>query len=322
MRLATYDDGTGPRAGLITSDDHVHDAAALLGTGPLHDVGALLEHPNALERLRDTDLGAGRPLAEVRLRAPLLRPPSIRDHIAFEGHASRTGTRDLPDVWHRRSLYYYSGVGRIHGPEDIVPMPLTERLDYELEIAAVIARDSSDVAYAEAMDVIAGFTLFNDWSARDLQADEMAYGLGPSKGKDFGSSFGPWVVTTDELAPHLVDGRLDLDVTVRVNGQTWATSNSRAMAHSWPAMVEHASYDGRLLAGDLLGSGTVDGCSIGEALRVGTPGVRYLRPGDHVELAVAGIGVLANTIGEPSKRPAPAGFRPPALPPMPAPPDS
>lgn len=318
MRLATYDDGSGPRAAVVAGD-RLHDAAALLGVPPLPDVGALLDlGPDALDRLRDAEpTGAGVPLAVVRLRPPLLRPPSIRDHIAFEEHASRTGTRELPDVWRRRPLYYYSGTGRLYGPHDVVSPPASERLDYELELAAVIGREAADVPTSEAMGVIAGFTLFNDWSARDLQADEMAYGLGPSKGKDFGSTLGPWLVTTDELAEHLVDGRLDLRCTVRVNGETWAESTSAAMFHSWPAMVEHASYDGRLLPGDVLGSGTVGGCSIGEALRKGVAGARYLRAGDRVELEVEHLGVLANTIGERTGGPPPAGFLPPEQPPMP-----
>ncbi|GAA1948378.1 fumarylacetoacetate hydrolase family protein [Nocardioides panacihumi] len=306
MRIATYDDGAGPRAGVVTGEG-VHDAAELLRSGPMRDVADLLAAPgDGVARLRNADPGAVRPvpLAEVRLLPPVLRPPTIRDHIAFEEHASRTGTRELPEVWHRRPLYYYSGTARLLGHDAQVPMPLTERLDYELELAAVVRREGSDLDEDEALDAIVGFTIFNDWSARDVQQDEMAYGLGPSKGKDFASSLGPWLVTTDELAPHLVDGRLDLTCSVRVNGESWATSTSRAMHHSWPAMVEHASYDGRLLPGDVLASGTVGGCSIGEALRKQTAGARYLRPGDVVELDVEGIGVLANTVGDrPAGRP-------------------
>ena len=150
-------------------------------------------------------------------------------------------------MWRRRPLYYYSSTARLFGAGDVVPVPATERLDCELELAAVIGRETSDVAAHEAIDAIVGFTLFNDWSARDLQVDEMAYGLGPSKGKDFGSSLGPCLVTTDELAPYLIDGRLDLACRVRANGETWAESSSAAMFHSWPAMVEHAALGGRLL---------------------------------------------------------------------------
>jgi 2-keto-4-pentenoate hydratase/2-oxohepta-3-ene-1,7-dioic acid hydratase in catechol pathway len=318
MRLATYDEGSGPRAGLLVGD-RLHDIAGLLGVPALRDVGALLESgPQTLDRLRDIQVtGPGTAASEVRLRPPVLRPPSIRDHIAFEEHASRTGTRELPDVWRRRPLYYYSAPGRLFGPDDVVPCPATERLDFELELAAVVAREATDVAAEDAFSVIAGFTLFNDWSARDIQADEMAYGLGPSKGKDFGSSLGPWLVTADELAPHLVDGRLDLACRVRVNGETWAEAGTVAMFHSWASMVEHASFDGRLLPGDVLGSGTVSGCSVGEALRKGVAGARYLRPGDVVELEVDQLGVLANTIGERSGRRPPSGFLPPEAPPMP-----
>lgn len=320
MRLATYEAPSAvTRAGLILAG-RVHPVASLLGSEPLGDVGALLDlGPGALDRLRDADPDprSGEDRRAVRLRPPLLRPPSIRDHIAFEEHANRSGTRVLPDVWRRRPLYYYSGTARLFGHDELIPAPVSERLDYELELAAVIGTETGDAPEADAMDAIVGFTLFNDWSARDIQADEMAYGLGPSKGKDFGSSFGPWLVTTDELRPHLVDGRLDLACAVRVNGETWVESGSREMFHSWPSMVAHASYDSLLLVGDLLGSGTVGGCSIGEALRSGRPGVRYLMPGDRVELVVDHIGVLTNTVGPRSAGRPPAGFVPPSLPPMP-----
>lgn len=317
MRLATYDDGTGPRTGIV--DGYlVHEAAPLLREEPLRDVLALLSLPyDAVDRLRQAGVGkSGVALEQVRLLPPILRPPTIRDHIAFEEHASRTGTRELPEIWRRRPLYYYSGTARLFGAGDVVPMPATERLDYELEIAAVIGREVTDLGAEEALDAIVGFTVFNDWSARDIQYDEMAYGLGPSKGKDFGSSLGPWIVTTDELAPYLLDGRLSSRCQVRVNGAMWADSSSAEMFHSFASMVEHASIDGRLLPGDILASGTVGGCSVGEALRKGVEGARYLTPGDRVELHVEGLGVLANVVGKPSGRSLPAGYLPPA-PPMP-----
>jgi fumarylacetoacetate (FAA) hydrolase len=320
MKLATFDDGTGPRAGLVRGD-RIHSAADVLGGTSLADIRALLELPDrALQRLREADPpdDAGWDLAAVRLRPPILRPPNIRDHIAFAEHASRTFTRELPDVWRRRPLYYYSNTTCLYGADDTVPHPATQRLDYELELAAVIGRPVGNVAPADAMNVIAGFTIMNDWTARDVQFDEMAYGLGPSKGKDFATSFGPWLVTTDELLPQLRDGRLQLPCRVSVNGEQWAESSSGAMYHSWPAIVAHASIDSRLVPGDILASGTVGGGSIGEAIRKGIA-ARYLVPGDVVSLEVEGIGRLTNRIGPEPDRALPNGYLPPTQPPMPKP---
>jgi 2-keto-4-pentenoate hydratase/2-oxohepta-3-ene-1,7-dioic acid hydratase in catechol pathway len=168
-------------------------------------------------------------------------------------------------------------------------------LDYELELAAVIGREGSNVAEAEALSYVAGFTIFNDWSCRDLQRDEMKVNLGPAKGKDAASSLGPWIVTTDELAPFIRDGRLHVRCTLKVNGVQWMANDGGQMYHTWGAMIERASWDSRIVPGDVLGGGTVTGGSIGEAIRDGFP-ARYLQPGDLVEIEVEGIGVLRNSI--------------------------
>ena len=184
----------------------------------------------------------------------------------------------------------------IFGPDDAVPYPsASEQLDYELELAAVIGREGSNIAEADALSYIAGFTIFNDWSCRDLQRDEMAARLGPAKGKDSASSLGPWIVTTDELAPFIRDGRLHAHCSLKVNGATWMDNDASLMYHTWGAMIERASRDSRIVPGDVIGSGTVTGGSIGEAIRNGFP-ARYLEPGDIVEIAVERIGILRNTI--------------------------
>jgi fumarylacetoacetate (FAA) hydrolase len=319
MRLTTFDAGDGPQAGLLVGE-RVHPVAGLLGEAPIVDVQALLELPyDALAALRAaTPHGPGLASAGLRLLPPVLRPPNIRDHIAFEEHASRTFTRELPDVWRRRPLHYYSNTSCLYGSGATIPRPTTQRLDYELELAAVIARPASNVRAEDALDTVAGFMIMNDWTARDLQFDEMAYGLGPSKGKDFATSFGPWLVTTDELLPYLRDGRLHLDCRVTVNGEQWADTNAGAMYHSWGQLIEHASLDSRLLPGDVIASGTVGGGSIGEAIRKGLP-ARYLLAADVVSLEVAGLGILTNTVGAEPTRPLPSGYLPPTQPPMPLP---
>ena len=301
MKLLTYDAANGPRAGVVV-DGQVLDIATLLGEQDgLRDIRALLELPNdRLTRLKSALSSAratqGVSLARVRLRAPILQPPTVRDFMVYEGHASAGGTRQLSDAWYRLPIFYFSNPLCIFGPEDAVPYPsASEQLDYELELAAVIGREASNVAEADAFSYIAGFTIFNDWSCRDLQRDEMEARLGPAKGKDSASSLGPWIVTTDELAPFIRDSRLHVRCTLKVNGVQWMENNAGIMYHSWGAMIERASRDSRLVPGDVLGGGTVTGGSIGEAIRNGFP-ARYLEPGDVVEIEVEGIGVLRNTI--------------------------
>ena len=301
MKLITYDTANGPRAGVVV-DGQVLDIATLLGEqGGLRDVRTLLELPNdPLTRLKSALSSApatqGVSLSKVRLREPILQPPTVRDFMVYEGHASAGGTRQLSDAWYRLPIFYFSNPLCIFGPEDAIPYPsASEQLDYELELAAVIGREASNVAEADAFSYIAGFTIFNDWSCRDLQRDEMEARLGPAKGKDAASSLGPWIVTTDELAPFIRDSRLHVRCTLKVNGVQWMENNAGIMYHSWGAMIERASRDSRLVPGDVLGGGTVTGGSIGEAIRNGFP-ARYLELGDVVEIEVEGIGVLRNTI--------------------------
>lgn len=304
MKLLTYDTGAGPRCGVIQDRDVV-DVTALLGAdGTLRDVHALLELGNsAVDQVRSAlarGIAAPRvPLNNTRLRSPVLRPPTVRDFMVYEEHATAQGTRRREDAWYRMPIFYFSSPLCIYGPGDQIPYPsAAERLDYELEIGCVIGREGSNVSQSEAMDYIAGFLIFNDWSARDLQTDESSVGLGPAKGKDSASSLGPWLVTTDEMAPYLQDGRLAVKCTSRVNGDSWLKDGDGSVAyHTWESLIVRASRDSRIVPGDVLGTGTVGGGSIGEAIRKGYEKARFLQPGDVVEFEVEGIGVLRNTVG-------------------------
>jgi fumarylacetoacetate (FAA) hydrolase len=220
------------------------------------------------------------PLADVKLRPPVLHPPSVRDFYAFEQHVKTARSRrglEMPPEWYEIPAFYFSNPAAIFGPDDEIPYPEgTRELDYELEVAAIIGGEGR----------IGGFTVMNDWSARDLQRAEMRVGLGPSKGKDFATSLGGIVVTPEEF-----DGRSG-EMVARVNREERSRGNLRDMHHSWDAIVAHAARNTRLLPGDVLGSGTVGtGC----ILELGDE--RWLEPGDVVELEVEGIGVLRNTVG-------------------------
>src|ERR671938_573237 len=224
------------------------------------------------------------PLAEVDLPPPALHPPSVRDFYAFEQHvrtARAARVLEGPPEGYVQPVFYFSNPAAIFGPEDEIPYPEgTHELDYELEVAAIVGADGE----------IAGFTVMNDWSARDLQRAEMRVGLGPAKGKDFATSLGPIVVTPDEF-----DGS-SATMVARVNGEERSRGNLADMHHSWEAIVAHAARNTRPLPGDVLGSGTVGtGC----ILELGDG--RWLQSGDVVELEVEGIGVLRNTVGAPRK---------------------
>jgi fumarylacetoacetate (FAA) hydrolase len=218
-------------------------------------------------------------LADVDLRPPVLHPPAVRDFYAFVQHV-RTARAlrglEVPPEWYEIPVFYFSNPAAIYGPEDEIPRPPdTAELDYELEVAAVIGANGQ----------IGGFTIMNDWSARDLQRVEMRVGLGPAKGKDFATSLGPVLVTPDEF-----DGSTGTMVA-RVNGEERSRGELADMYHSWKAIVDHAARNTRLRPGDVLGSGTVGtGCILehGDG--------RWLQPGDVVELEVEGIGVLRNRI--------------------------
>ena len=222
-------------------------------------------------------------LEDVRLLPPVPRPPSVRDAYAFEEHvrnaARVTGRPGVPAEWYELPVFYFSNPAAIYGPDDEIPFPAgSEELDFELEVAAVIGDPSTDV--------IGGFTIMNDWSARDLQRKEMKVGLGPAKGKDFATSLGPMVVTPDEL------GDLRLEMVARVNGEERSRGNLGDMYHSWEAILERASANTQLVPGDVIGSGTVGtGCILEQG------DGRWLQAGDVVELEVEGIGVLRNRVG-------------------------
>jgi fumarylacetoacetate (FAA) hydrolase len=280
------------------------------------DLGELLAYelwdPDSLADLVDRALAGGRPrsfdglplawpLADVDLGPPIPVPSSVRDFYAFEQHVkaarARRGAEMIPE-WYDIPVFYFSNHNAILGPDDPVVRPRRSReLDFELEIACVIARTGIDIPAEEAQDYILGYTIMNDWSARDLQRQEMKMNLGPAKGKDFASSLGPWVVTPDELADRRVgDGRYDLAMLARINGREVSRGNFKDIHFTFAQMIERASSDVLLLPGDVLGSGTVGtGC----ILELGPENVPWLEPGDLVELEIEGLGILANRVLDP-----------------------
>ena len=249
-----------------------------------------------------------RPLADVRLLAPLL-PASVRDFVAFEEHvegvsAGVEGKSHVADEWYQAPTFYFTNPHTILGPGDVLRPPVTERLDFELEVAVVVGgtRDvgESNLTPEDAASVIFGYTIMNDWSARDLQGREMKVRLGPAKGKDFGTALGPWIVTADELEPYLdADGFLAIRAEVYVNGELIGEDLVSNAGWPFPEFVAYASRNSRVVPGDVLGSGTVgNGGCLGELWgRNGGLVPPPLREGDDVRMVVEGIGELVGTVG-------------------------
>ncbi|MBH1935434.1 fumarylacetoacetate hydrolase family protein [Streptomyces sp. AV19] len=324
MRLVTFEKPShSPRLGALLDDDAVvlDLAAAAPGDSAFASMQALIDAgEGGLDRARE--LCARRPggalhsRAGVRLRAPLPRPARLRDCGLFIAHlvdglrelarrmaataadpAARfeelmaSGKFDLNPLFRERVLYYTGDHLSVSGPEDEITAPAgSAELDYELEFAAVIGRTARGVKPDAAREHIFGYTVFNDWSARDIQAMIMPAGAGPCEGKDFADSntLGPCIVTRDELPDPY-----SLTMTARVNGEEWSRGTTDGMHHTYEDAVVHLSRDRAIQAGDVLGSGTVPS---GTGFDLG----KRLRDGDTVELEIEGIGILRNRVRIPA----------------------
>ena len=293
MRLVTYERQGERRLGALFQD-HVIDLPDAVGHPAFPSTMEALVARNG-----GTTLDAARDAFEHEdvmefavedpvLLVPIL-PSSIRDFLAFEDHAKlgaeRRGT-EVPEAWYEMPVYYKGNHRSVTGPEETLEWPsFTEKLDFELEVACVLGKRGRDLSEADAQKVIFGYTVMNDWSARDLQAKEMSAWLGPAKSKDFATSLGPCVVTSDEFDP--ASARL----LARVNGEVWGAGHLADARWSFAQMIAYVSRDEDVWPGDVYGSGTFGGgCGLDQG--------RFLSPGDVVELEVEGIGVLRNTVGE------------------------
>ena len=249
---------------------------------------------------------------DARLLAPLPLPLQIRDCLSFETHLKNafesvlkmnarreadpaqaevamraSGRYVLPDVWYKQPIYYKANRFAISAPEDEILWPdYSDVMDYELEIACVIGKGGRDIAAKDAEAHIFGYTIFNDFSARDAQGVEQMGMLGPAKGKDFdgANAFGPVIVTPDELPDPYA-----LTMRARVNGELWTDGSTATMHWRFPQIIEHISRSETLHAGEIIGSGTVGwGC--------GLEHMKFLNDGDVVELEIEGIGTLRNRV--------------------------
>jgi 2-keto-4-pentenoate hydratase/2-oxohepta-3-ene-1,7-dioic acid hydratase in catechol pathway len=299
MRFATWEAG-----GIVT--------AGVVGEHGLHalppDVTVLDLVRSGLPAALDTGLAAlsapSVPLTEVRLLPPL-QPPSVRDFVAFEEHVEGVrkaidGQAGVVDEWYQAPTFYFTNPYALIGAHDDVAVPPgSQRFDFELEVAVVVGRDGASLRPEQAREHVFGYTVFNDWSARDLQAREMKVNLGPAKGKDSATTLGPWLVTADELEPYRDgDGFLALDMRVSVNDVEIGQDLLSNMGWPFEELIAYASRGTQVHAGDVLGSGT---CGNGGCLaelwgRRGELAPPPLQPGDVVEMTVEGIGTIRNRV--------------------------
>ena len=326
MKLVTFDADGAPRLGAMTADEnHVVDVQAtevLLNRRPyqpFRSMLALIEGgPPALDKIRQTLAKAeagGAPLMamdQVRLMAPIPHPPQMRDAMCFEKHLQQaleqavlrqaadaddpaaaaaalraSGRFDIPKVWYQQPIYYKANRFAVTGTgTDVVWPSYSKIMDYEMEFGIFIAKSGKDIPADQARDYIFGYSVFNDFSARDAQMAEMAAQLGPAKGKDFDNAnvIGPCIVTADEFGDPY-----DHDMIVRINGVEVSRGSSATMHWTFEDLIAHISQSETLHAGEFIGSGTVgDGCGLEHG--------RSLKAGDVVELEVSGIGVLRNRV--------------------------
>lgn len=323
MKLITFQSkNTTPKAGaLVEGGTIVVDlqAAHLAVHGkPSHmliSILAMAENSDysvklAQQLLDAKPVGVTHTLADVQLLAPIPAPPQMRDFLCFEEHLveafkksrqvrassmpdpeaairemEEKGILTIPEVWYQRPIFYHPNRLNVVGTGcDIIWPSYSKRLDFELEFGVFIGKPGKDIIKDKAREHIFGYTIFNDVSARDEQVIDMPGQLGPGKGKDFDTSniLGPCLVTADELTDPY-----NLEMEVRVNGERWGGGNSGTMHWTFEDCIAHASRSETLFSGEFFGSGTVGtGC--------GLETMRFLKPGDVVELEVKGIGILRN----------------------------
>ncbi len=295
MRFVRALTAAGPRVGVLTGDDTVALSPSTTDLEPTFgdDGTRLLELGEGIV----ASPGSEESLADLSLLAPVT-PPSMRDFMVFEEHVlpgwRQAGMSRGPDVWYRQPIGYFSNAATLRGPRDAIEIPGgSERLDFELEVGAIVGRPAESVTPEQATGLVAGYLILCDWSARDTQFAEMDGRLGPFKGKDFGSSLGPVFVTPDEIAGRRSGTGFDLEMTSSVNGRRYGGDRWTSAYWSFEELVSYASWNSRVDAGSLIGSGTCQGgCILELSTRHSPAEYPWLADGDEVTLSIETMGEI------------------------------
>jgi 2-keto-4-pentenoate hydratase/2-oxohepta-3-ene-1,7-dioic acid hydratase in catechol pathway len=303
MRFASYEPaGSGAeRCGVVDGDliqplPEGTTLLALIDAGP----AALLAAGQAAV---DSTVSDPVPVADVRLLPPF-RPRSIRDFVAFEAHIegvvrAQEGRSEVPPPWYEAPAFYFTNPHACIGArDDVEAFPGSERFDFECEVGAVLGTSGRDLTPEEADAAIIGYTIFNDWSARDIQQREGRLPFGFAKGKDGAHTLGPWLVTADELEGYRTgDGYLDLTMTIELNGEVLSRDSLASASWTFGEMIAYASAGTQVAAGDVFASGTCGGGCLAELWgRAGRREPPPLSAGDVVTLTVEGIGTVSNRV--------------------------
>ena len=291
MKFATISTLQHTSQPALVIDDRVH-------TLPYPDMYAVMEAgaEEAAAKASKDSLS----IDEVKFLSPI-HPKTLRDAYAFEQHvktANRNRGQDVPENWYKFPIFYFSNPTNDFGHEDEIPYPsYTSAVDFELEIAAVIGKPGINLSPEQVPDHIFGYTIFNDWSARDVQVQEMRVNLGPAKSKDFASSYGPVIVTHKSLADKATErpGVYDLEMVARVNGKELSRGNFKDIYWSFGEIIARVSQSVMLTPGEVIGSGTVGTGCLYELTKNQGP---WLNEGDVVEMEIERIGILKNTVGK------------------------
>jgi 2-keto-4-pentenoate hydratase/2-oxohepta-3-ene-1,7-dioic acid hydratase in catechol pathway len=300
MKIARYLDNGFPHTGIVFHDHVLLDLPTNL---------SVLEVLNLPKLERDKLEGAAGRFMKRSIDEVIFLPPiesrCVRDFVVFEKHIagmkkSEGGSGEVPPAWHDQPVFIHMNPYTLIGSGQDLPMPpLTNQLDFELELAAIVGKQGRDLSPEDASKHIIGYSIFNDWSARDIQRSEATVGLGPSKSKDFASTLGPWITSADELEKFREGDRLALDMSVSINGVEFGKDNSRQMSWSFEELVSHASRASVVGGGDVIASGTAGGGALAERWsRSGTVEPRPLQVGDVIEMSIQGIGTIRNKIVE------------------------
>lgn len=315
MRFVKAQTAQGARVGVVRSDGVVQLSGSVTSLDQhLGDDGEALQRLGeaiAAEPADEQDLAA------LDLRKPV-EPVSMRDFMVFEEHVlpawRASGLTRGPDVWYRQPVGYFSNAANLRGPREQIEVPGgSSRLDFELEVGAVIGREARSVTPERAGSSIAGFVVLCDWSARDVQFREMDGRLGPYKGKDFGSSLGSVFVTPDELADRRSGTGYDLRMTAAVNGREYGHDSWSSAYWSFEELVSYASWNSVVEPGALIGSGTCQGgCILELSIRHSPEEYPWLTAGDEVRLTIESMGDIVAPVAPAARGEWPGYRTPPA----------